>query len=308
VSGAARAAVVTVAHNSSARLGEWVDALERSGARDRLELCVVDSGSGPEELEATRTVLAGRVESFLCVPNLGFGRASNVGVAWTSAPVLIFLNPDARLETLPDDLLDPAQVARTIVGPELLLADGAVDSAGFRHLPTARWEAVSLLLGRRAATYERAWSDPAYISGGTLLMTRADFERLGGFSPELFLYFEDADLCRRHRREGGGIRVDRRWSVHHDGADSSSNLWRPDALDGLARWSARRLAAREEGRLAAGLLWVLLALVYVPRRGVAELRRGRRRSVTDTLLDLVLPSRILRRLNAVPPDPVTAAA
>lgn len=301
-----RAAVVTVTHNSSRVIEAWLDALEGSGVREELEVCVVDSGSSPEQVAATRRLTEGRVEVFLAVPNLGFGRASNIGAGRTSAPVLMFLNPDAALMALPSELLDPEHVRGAIVGCTLLPGDQPVPSAGFVRAPTARWEASSLVLGRHAATYDRTFDAPAYVSGGTLLMTREDFARLGGFSPELFLYFEDADLCLRHRALGGALRIDRGWLVHHGGAASSGGLWRVDALDGLARLSARRLAARHEGRLQPVLLWALLALVYVPRRAIAEARRGDRARVLEVLLDLLLPGRIMRRLGAVPPDPVAS--
>lgn len=305
MTGTVRAAVVTVAHNSSAVLGPWLRALEDSGLREELELCVVDSGSRPEEVEATRELVKGRVDTFLTIPNLGFGRASNIGAGRTTAPVLVFLNPDACLESLPRDLLERDSLRGVIVGPGLLASSEPVSSSGFLRSPTARWEAKCLILGRHAATYQRTYREPAYVSGGTMMLTRDDFERLDGFSSELFLYFEDADLCLRHRALGGSLRVDLRWVVHHAGANSSAGLWRDDALDGLARESARRLAVRHEGRSAAVLLWMLLVFVYVPRRFVATVRREDRGLALQVLLDLLLPSRIMRRLAAVPPDPVT---
>lgn len=301
-------AVVTVTHNSSGIIGAWFDALEESGLRDRFEVCVVDSGSSPERAEATRRAAEGRADTFLAVPNLGFGRASNIGVGATSSPLVMFLNPDAWLEAVPADLLEPANVRGAIVGCTILPVHHGPPSAGFSRAPTARWEASSLVLGRHAATYDRTFTSPAYISGGTLLVAREDFERLGGFSSELFLYFEDADLCMRHRAHGGDLRIDRRWVVYHGGAGSSEGLWRSDALDGLARESARRLAVRHEGRLQAAILWLLLGLVYVPRRAVAEVRRGERGRVSEVLLDLLIPGRIMRRLGAVPPDPAVPLA
>lgn len=306
MSPAARAAVVTVTHNSSAVLGQWLDALEQSSLRDELELCVVDSGSRDHEREIARELCAGRVEHFLAVPNLGFGRATNVGVDRTSAPLIMLLNPDATIEDLPADLLDPGAVAGTIVGPRLLPERPDGSAAGFRHAPTAGWEAASLLLGRHSSTYRQTFDDPAYVSGGTLLMTRADFDRLGGFTSELFLFFEDADLGLRHRALGGKLRIDSRWVVDHPGAQGSGGLWRSDALDGLARQSARRLSVRHGRRSSAKLLWLLLTLVYIPRRIAVGMVRGElpARELLEMTLDLLLPSRTMRRLRAVLPDPV----
>lgn len=299
-----RLAVVTVTHNSGDVLGDWVDAFESGGLRHVLELCVVDSGSSPEEREAARALVEHRVDAFVPVPNLGFGRATNIGVTHTSAPVLLILNPDAQIERLPLELLDPEFLAGAIVAPELRPIRTPISTAAFSRTPNAWLESLSLVLGHHAPSYERTYDSPGYLSGGSLLLTRADFVARGGFSSQFFLYSEDADLCLRHRAAGGELRVERRWVVQHTGMASTNSLWRPDALDGLSRWSARRLALRHEGRSRALALHALMAMVYVPRRALAEARNGPRR-VLSVVLDLLLPGRILRRLQAVPPDPVT---
>lgn len=304
---APRVAVVTVTHNSAHVLESWAAALEASGLREHLELCIVDSGSDPDEREASRALVKGRVEAFVAVPNIGFGRATNLGVMHTTAPVLLFLNPDARIEQLPPALLNPELLAGTFVAPELIPRLAEVWTAGFARTPSAYFEALSLVLGRHAPSYGRTEDEPGYVSGGSMLLTRTDFVRLGGFSSQFFLYSEDADLCLRHRAAGGRLRVEAEWVVHHLGMESTSTLWRPDALDGLSRQSARRLALRHEGPFRALVLYLLLLLVYVPRRALAEGRNSPRRALS-VVLDLMLPGRILRRLRAVPPDPLTAVA
>ena len=45
------AAVITVSYNSSSSMPSWLEAIEATGCRDRLELCVVDSGSETAERE-----------------------------------------------------------------------------------------------------------------------------------------------------------------------------------------------------------------------------------------------------------------
>jgi GT2 family glycosyltransferase len=64
-------AVVTVTHNSGHVIERWIDALEETGRRTQMELCIVDSGSTPAERRLLRQRAAPRVD-FVCErPNLG---------------------------------------------------------------------------------------------------------------------------------------------------------------------------------------------------------------------------------------------
>ena len=233
------AAVITVTYNSSAQMIPWIEAIEAHSVRDRLEMCVVDSGSDLAERRALRANVAPRVDHLLLEPNRGFGRSCNAGVAATTAPVLIFANPDTRLLTLPTGLSGPWPEGDAV---------GAVNHSSvppmpnaFRHVPTARWQAMDMILGRFSPpVYVRAADGAAWLSGSALAISRTDFQRAGGFSDDIFLYFEDLDLCLAHRRRGGRIVVDRDWAVEHPGGAGHA---RGGRLDGRRR-SAERAALR----------------------------------------------------------------
>jgi GT2 family glycosyltransferase len=165
-------------------------------------------------------------------------------------------------------------------------------------MPSARWEAGQLLLGRFSRGYRPAWDDPAWVSGAALIIASDDFRRIAGFSREIFLYFEDADLCARHREHGGTVAIDRDFVIEHE--PGMSSLCDHD-LDGVARWSGRIFATRHGGPARAAALYVLLAGYYMPRRVVLTLLRrlvGRDDSVhiQRMVLDLLRPRRVLRRL------------
>jgi hypothetical protein len=299
--GAERAvAVVTVTHNSGHVIEDWLDALERVGGRERLELCVVDSGSRPEERRLLAERVAPRVDVLLERPNLGYGRCSNEGAAASRAPVLLFTNPDTRVRRLPDSAWE-GDLGGRVLGAFKLVAGAPDKPLGFAHPPDARHEAQELLLGRWSRGYARSADAPAWVSGAALLVARSDFERAGGFPPDHFLYFEDADLCARHRARGGRVALDPGFVVEH-GSGRSSAVEDPErvasALDAVNRLSARTFAARHGRAWHRPLLYALLALAYVPRQVVARLlgRRGRRAGAMSHALDLLYPARALRRL------------
>jgi N-acetylglucosaminyl-diphospho-decaprenol L-rhamnosyltransferase len=302
-----RLAVVTVTHNSSHVIEDWIESLEQTGHRERMELCVIDSGSTPEQRAILTERVAPKVDVLQLSPNLGYGRCSNIGADASSAPAILFTNPDTRVLTLPDVVLNGGGMAGRVLGAYKVLPGGEHWPLGFRHSPTAFREAQSLVLARWSRAYVSASESPAFVSGCALLIGRPDFERIGGFCPEFFLYFEDADLCARHRESGGSVEVDAGFLVEH-GSAQSSNLGDPDrffsARDSINRLSARVFAARYGRRWYGPLLYALMALAYVPRRSLVEVfrRHTPRAAVIAYVADLLNPRRVMRRLGVPDAD------
>jgi N-acetylglucosaminyl-diphospho-decaprenol L-rhamnosyltransferase len=298
----ARLAVITVTHDSGHVLPAWIEALDALPGRGLMELCVVDSGSTPRQRALLEEQVAGRVDTFLSLPNVGYGSACNAGAGSTSAPVLLFTNPDIRVQSLPARVLDGDELADGLLGG---FAVEPRRSLGFARPPGWTEEAQELLLGRWSRAYARCESGPAWVSGAALLIGRAPFERIGGFSPAFFMYFEDADLCVRHRAAGGWVELDGGFVVRHGPAKSSEAGKRRSlagALDGVNRLSGRRFAARHGHAWQPPLLYALLALAYAPRRLAVLLARERRplASVLDHVACLLWPRRALRKLAAEP--------
>jgi N-acetylglucosaminyl-diphospho-decaprenol L-rhamnosyltransferase len=138
--------------------------------------------------------------------NAGFGVANNQGWRAASTPYVLFLNPDARLRDGAVEVLVQAAEAvpdADLIVPTVLRGDGAL----FR-------KQSSPICG--PAFHPRGGLPPGlkeigFASGASILARRSRLEALGGFDPEIFLYFEDDDLSRRVLEAGGRI-------VHAEGA------------------------------------------------------------------------------------------
>jgi N-acetylglucosaminyl-diphospho-decaprenol L-rhamnosyltransferase len=172
--------------------------------------------------------------------NAGFGAAINQAAAASNAPLLWVLNPDCVVHPGAFDALTDTLTAHpecAIAAPQLLNADGSVQASA-RGNPTA-WTGLfgrntlltklfpSSAVARRnlpASDLVDAGVDSApvdWVMGAAMLVRREMFDAVGGFDPRYFLYWEDADLCRRLWGRGWSTRYVPRARVTHDGGASA---------------------------------------------------------------------------------------
>ena len=171
--------------------------------------------------------------------NVGFGRAVNQALARARAPFVLIMNPDCRLQpgalpALEAELQREPQCA--IAGPRILNPDGSVQGSargdpdmftGFfgrntalrrllPWLPVSRRNVVDEVVGAGSSSVVVDW-----LSGACVLARREALAAAGGFDERYFLYWEDADLCRRLRTRGYEVRyVPAATAVHRVGHSS----------------------------------------------------------------------------------------
>lgn len=197
-----------------ARLGTW-----RHGA-----IRVVDNSVDAAQADILRRGLADRPDVVLTVAaeNLGFGRGCNLAFGQSDTPLVLLLNPDARvaaeavLELARRMLSEPVWGA---VSPRIYW-----DPAKRFLLPPAFPQTPAVMLGttlglrwprtarRVARIYQhharRMLAGPALratscLAGAVMLVRRSAVQAAGGlFDPAYFMFYEDTDLSLRLRRAG----------------------------------------------------------------------------------------------------------
>ena len=214
----------------------------RRGALSEAQVFVIDNG--PErERGAIESALAawpsqaGSIELIAGHGNVGYGRANNLALARAASEAHLIMNPDVELET--------AAIAEALAAlaehPEVgLVAPAAYDEGGRLLYLCKRYPSVWVLflrsfaperLRRRHARVldeyemrdvigERFVSGVPLASGCFMLARTMLLERLGGFDPRFFMYFEDYDLSVRMGRESLVAYVPRARIVHHGGGAS----------------------------------------------------------------------------------------
>jgi hypothetical protein len=188
------------------------------------EVVVVDNASGAAERARLRSRWAerARVRLVLLDENRQFAGGLNAGAAAAlaaGAGRVLLLNNDTVLAPdavrLLGDALDRSPGAG-IAGPRVLdlRRTTRVLSAGERHVLAA------FCLPRTLLRYRRRGLEPypvRGVMGCAMLVTRACFEAVGGFAPDIEVYYEDVDFCLNARRQGFGALVVPRAVVYHDG-------------------------------------------------------------------------------------------
>jgi GT2 family glycosyltransferase len=209
--------------------------------------------------------------------NLGFGAACNLGARITASDYLLFLNADLTLnETACERLCSVAdrQPQVGVVAPRLFGADGAIELSA-RAFPTASTGLVgrSSFLTKALAKIGRTPSGVAralggggpvdWVSGASMLFRRQAFEQVSGFDEAYWMYWEDADICRRLRDRGWSTILSPEAEAYHATGSSGKNESTIAAFHAsAARYYERHLArTRVDARLARAALHARMKLM-----------------------------------------------
>jgi N-acetylglucosaminyl-diphospho-decaprenol L-rhamnosyltransferase len=232
-------AAVIVNYNAGAELRAALQSIANELAGRPWDAVVVDNASADGSASAA-SAFAPNVRLLRNAENVGFARGVNRGLRETTAPLVLVMNPDCRL--LPGAVKGlEAELARfpacAVVGPRILDPDGSVQGSArgdpdmltglfgrstlVRRLlpgfPAARRNVVS----GAAVSSGKSSVEVDWLSGACMLARRRPLEAIGGFDERYFLYWEDADLCRRLRASGHAVRyVPGATAVHRVGHSS----------------------------------------------------------------------------------------
>lgn len=190
---------IVVTHDSAGVLPACLAALRREG----VPTLVVDNASRDETV-ALATRAGARVLSNAL--NEGYGRANTAGVTAAQTEFCLILNPDIEL----DEGAVVALLAATVRYPEAGIWAPSIIEADGRFFFQNRSLLIESVLGRpvngeaRDVPPEGDCCAP-FLSGACFLIRRDVFLGLGGFDPNIFLFYEDDDLCRRLRDSGRSL-------------------------------------------------------------------------------------------------------
>jgi GT2 family glycosyltransferase len=261
-----RTTIVTVCYNSTAVLPAML-----ASVPDGVPVILVDNASSDALTRMAEQATARLISN---EENRGFGAACNQGAAAAETEFILFLNPDASLET---DALAALEAAMDRYPTAVALNPRIADGKGrpyFKHR--------SVLLPRHACM-PRGWPEAdrevTVLSGAALMVRRTDFEAVGGFDPAIFLYHEDDDLSLRLRATRGSLMFIREAAVRHQEGRSTVRSPETAAFKAWHMGRSRVYAMRKHRRpmaraqaIASAVMQLISPSTWFSRRRFAKQR------------------------------------
>lgn len=279
--------IVIVTWNCRDLVADCLESVSRYAGDVSHEILVIDNASADDTLEMLAQAYP-KVRVIANDENLGFGRASNKGMAEARAPLFCLLNPDT-IFTEPDTLLRVVQRMRDFpgigaAGCRLVFPDGIHQVGDAGDPPTIgsvlshafflskfaprRFPGLFLQEGR----IEPPFGHVGWVCGACTVVRRSVFEQIGGFDESYFLYGEDVEWGCRMTQRGvfvayfPDIRI-----VHVQGGTQKDKLvpstrW----IDGIARLYFDFNQGRNWWlfRASMALGFLLRSLIYQVRPGM----------------------------------------
>lgn len=281
VAGPVDVSVVVVNWNRAELLERCLRSVWSTRPTITYEVIVVDNASSDRSVQMVKERFP-QVRLIVNEQNRGFGPGHNQGLAAAAGRYLLALNNDAAVE--PETIVTlvglmdryPKAGISSCPGHPQHPSSTELTARAFREFPSVSgalwlnlWELCRPLLGRERRPEAPILGDAievAWVTGALLLVRREMIERLGYFDERFFLFFEDADLCRRARAAGWTILFTTATRyVHQQGA---SRELRNDSQK-LFGESGTRYFQKHHGPLAAAAFRVQHDLL---RRGLLPWR------------------------------------
>jgi len=231
--------IIIVNYNSTDFLLECIDSIYRSLNGRSAQIFVEDNAStdGVDRIN--------RHFPDVCVNrnrlNIGFGAAVNQAIRKGKSPYVVLINPDAKIEKgLFDEAVDYLNENHDIgiIGPRVFDSTGDIQGSA-RSFPTP----LTALFGRQSL-FTRLFPDNRitqanllanqsdgqtpievdWVSGACMLVRRKAIDQTGLMDERFFMYWEEADWCRRMKDKKWRIVYYPRATVLHYVGKSSTKL------------------------------------------------------------------------------------
>jgi GT2 family glycosyltransferase len=282
ISPALQVSAVLVHFRTPERLRESLDSL-RAQTRSVDEIVVVDNSArvdGVGERPAP-----GNDWRWIPAPgNLGYAAACNLGAHETQGDLLLFLNPDVTLapeacaRLMACTARDPGAA---VVGPRIYTESGDVELsarafpsivtglAGRTSVVTRALRQIGIVPNTMFKALDLRGGQVDWVSGACMLVRRDAFSAVGGFDEGYWMYWEDADLCRRLRGEGWTVCFEPGATARHVTGSSGETPATLRAFhDSAARYYAKHLArSRTTASLVRAILRARSAVALFWRSG-----------------------------------------
>ena len=234
---------IIVNYNSTEPLSWCLKSLLEDSYSDLFRVQVHDNDSKIGDVDRLKTVFP-QISLIKNKRNLGFAKAVNNGLQQGYAPYILILNPDTLIQ--PKQIMVAVEYMERhpevgILGPMISDFDGTIQGSA-RSFPTlltalfGRKSLLSKIFPNNPITREniltmhsdgRTPMEVDWVSGACMLVRRKAVDQVGLLDDRFFMYWEDADWCKRMWQKGWKVVYFPKSSMMHIvGVSSETNVFR----------------------------------------------------------------------------------
>lgn len=250
---------IIVAYNSADILPAALASLQNQP--EISAIMVVDNASSDDTCDIVRKAFPS-VTLIKNRTNEGFGRANNKALEQVKTPYALLLNPDAVMEegavaALLETVKQHEDAA--IVAPALYDESGALLHSYKRSIFKRDYYKDTFIAPEGELCAE-------FVSGAVMLLHVKHLRDVGFFDPNIFLYYEDDDICLRARRGGYSVVYTPAARATHLVGKSSAPSANQKKADFFRQkhmvWSRLYIEEKYHGKAQAKLLGHKLSIQY----------------------------------------------
>ena len=286
--GKRRIYILTVNYYCSELVAEMIESVARQGD-ENLHFIVVDNSPNDPAIE----ILARLPKTIILRPgiNLGFGGGCNAGLDYLDkndpTAIVWLLNPDA---TLISNAINAIRTTLASANPKPAILGTKIRDMNGRPWFTSgkfnRWTGsfsdTHRIRDEFTLQYDILCHRADWVSGCSMIFDLSLFKNPPRFDSNIFLYYEDVDICLRTRKEGYPVYVTEASLVEH--LISATTSKQPQLTRRFATFSKLYVILRH-----GTMLGLIMNLLYLPLKSmISERSWSRTRGCIDGLADFGL--------------------
>lgn len=221
------ASFIIVNYNGKKFLKRLIESIQNQ-INSTFEIIIVDNASTDGSVEYI-TKYFPKIK-LIKSPNVGFGRGCNLGAKSAKGKFLVFLNPDVYLTKNYLENYLKFYHLKSLQYPEPIGCLGCPNLEFDTHPTSIRIFGGGILdiFGTpRESSDPKKIDDSVFAYGTGLFINKKVFNKVKGFTPNVFLYSEEIDLCWRLKTRGYRHLVDNNNLFYHVGGGSKFGDNRP---------------------------------------------------------------------------------
>ena len=179
---------------------------------------IIIENSGKKDFQKKIEKKYPNVKCEIMEKNEGYSFGNNCGIKMSKTKLVFILNPDVRLQNNTLEELD--QVSNKIKDFSILAPTLISDELKKGFGLTKNYGSYKKNLNTTSDFFE-----VDYIQGCAFVLNKNELKDIGFFDENIFMYFDDIDLCKRIKNLRKKIYVSKKAKIEHLGAKAVNNIF-----------------------------------------------------------------------------------